>query len=109
GGRNRRAPATGQSGDANRLIDTLSTLPATTTAVLLEENPSKAFLEALTGIATARQFPLLRTDGVRAWAQRLAESLGPKLTPPAGRSRLRTSTPRLASPSNSRPGTLQMP
>jgi DNA polymerase III subunit delta len=82
-GRNRRATAAGQSGDGDRLIDTLTMLPATTTAVLLESNPSKAFLEALTGIATVRQFPILRADGVRAWAQRRAESLGAKLTAPA--------------------------
>jgi DNA polymerase-3 subunit delta len=65
-GRSRAAAATAT--DLDQFADVLMTLPSTTTAVLLDEQPSVAFLEAAGEGATVREFPILRGDAVRAWA-----------------------------------------
>jgi len=84
GGRGRgRGPSGGDASEADRLINTLTSLPDSTIAVLLEENPPKAILDALAAAATLREFKVLRGNELRSWAHRRAQAQGARLTPNA--------------------------
>ena len=75
-----RARATSSGTDLDQFVEVLTTLPATTTVVLLDESPSAAFLEAVGSSANVKEFPILRGEAVRAWAEQRARSQGASLT-----------------------------
>jgi DNA polymerase III subunit delta len=75
-----RARATATASDLDQFADVLISLPPTTTAVLLDEQPSAAFLEAVDQGATKREFQVMRADGVRAWADARVRDNGAKLS-----------------------------
>jgi DNA polymerase-3 subunit delta len=78
-----RKTAAADMTDADRLFDGLANLPPSTTAVFLEENVTKTMLEAFEPIGFVRNFPVLKPDALRVWAQRRAEAAGARMTPAA--------------------------
>lgn len=81
-GRSRRASESGGS-DFDQLVEVLTNLPPTTTVVLLDEQASSAFVEALEGKATVRQFLVLRGAELRQWAAARVRSQGASIAPAA--------------------------
>ncbi|HWC31026.1 MAG TPA: DNA polymerase III subunit delta, partial [Dehalococcoidia bacterium] len=76
GRRGRGAPEGGPISEADEFIDVLSTLPESTTVVLLDENAT-SMLEALPEGAAIRQFAKFRkADEVRPWAAQRAKTAG---------------------------------
>ena len=75
-----RARETTAPSEIDQFIDVLTSLPATTTAVLLDEQASSAFVEAVTEGASVREFPILRAAALRQWAEERARSHGASLT-----------------------------
>jgi len=83
GGRRGRRGRSGAPSDLDEFVDVLTSLPATTTAVLLDEHAAAGFLEAVGDRATARQFTILRGAELRAWAAARARSQGASFAPGA--------------------------
>ena len=77
-----RATETGGS-DLDQFVDVLTNLPPTTTVILLDEQSSAAFLEALGDHAKVRQFANLRGGELRQWAVDRLRAQGATATPPA--------------------------
>jgi DNA polymerase-3 subunit delta len=79
-----RAPARGSgASDLDGFADVLTNLPETTTVVLLDEQPSGAFLDAIGSNAKVREFPILRNDALRQWAVLRARAQGASFSPAA--------------------------
>jgi DNA polymerase-3 subunit delta len=67
-------PAQTAASDLDQFADVLANLPPTTTVVLLDEQPSAAFLELLGAEARLQEFAILKGAQLRQWAaQRVAE------------------------------------
>src|SRR3990172_8111846 len=81
-GRGGRGSGTAAS-EADRCIEILTSLPETTTVVLLEESVSKEVLAAPAPAATARSFPVFRRQELRQWAAKRAREEGATFSPPA--------------------------
>ena len=60
----------------DQFLDVVLTLPPTTEVVLLDESASSAFLEAVQGSATVRQFGVLKGVEGRVWAAERARARG---------------------------------
>jgi DNA polymerase-3 subunit delta len=75
-------PSQAASSDLDQFADVLSNLPATTTAVLLDEQHSTALMEALEG-ADSRNFPVMRGAELRQWAAQRVRSQGAEFAPAA--------------------------
>lgn len=69
--------------DFEQFVDVLTTLPPTTTVVLLDEQPQVAFLEGVSGSATVKEYPLLRAGELRAWAESRVKAQGGSINPAA--------------------------
>ena len=69
--------------DFDAFADVLNELPETTTVVLIDEQSSTAFLDALGKNAQVTQFPILRGNDVRQWASERARTQGAQLAPGA--------------------------
>ena len=78
-----RAPNRAGVSDLEAFAEVLTTLPDTTTAVLLDEQAARGFLSALGENATVREFPILRLDALRQWASSRAGSQNATLSPAA--------------------------
>jgi DNA polymerase III delta subunit len=61
----------------------LTTLPPSTTVVLLDEAPARVFLEAVAGAARLREFGILRPDELRRWAAGRIRDQGGTFAPSA--------------------------
>jgi DNA polymerase-3 subunit delta len=75
-----RARASGPATDLDQFAGVLTNLPDTTTAVLLDEQPAGAFLDAVAAGAKVREFPILRFDALRAWAGERVKSQGASIS-----------------------------
>ena len=75
-GRTRARTETSTASEAEEFIEVLSTLPATTTVVLLDENVADGLRNELGGIGTVRQFAVLRGDQLRGWAAERVRAQG---------------------------------
>lgn len=69
--------------DLEAFIDVLSSLPPSTTVVLLDEEPSAVLLEGLGAAVTAREFRPLRGAELRQWAEARAAGAGADFAPAA--------------------------
>lgn len=69
--------------DLEAFIDVLSSLPPSTTVVLLDEEPSAALLDGLGTAVTAREFRALRDAELRRWAAARAAAAGARFAPAA--------------------------
>jgi DNA polymerase-3 subunit delta len=75
--------AAGPASEADEFIDVLSSLPESTTVVLIDESAA-GMLDALPEGAAVRAFPKLkRTDEARAWAAERAKASGANFAPGA--------------------------
>jgi DNA polymerase III subunit delta len=81
--RGRRETTSGARSDFDELIAVLSDLPETTTVVLLDEQESSAFMEAIEGRAQVRRFPVLRFAELRQWASDRVKAVGASISPQA--------------------------
>ena len=81
------APAAGESSggssDFDQFVEVLTSLPETTTVVLLDENAPAGFLEAVEGQATVKQFAIMKTEQLRTWAADRIRGLGASFGPGA--------------------------
>jgi DNA polymerase-3 subunit delta len=81
GGRARRNQPAEAPSELDTLLDTLSTLPETTTVVLLEDDPAPGFVDAFKGIAAVRSFPVMRkADEIQRWADKRVAQAGGQIS-----------------------------
>lgn len=80
--RGRAQPASGGS-DFDDFVAVLTDLPPSTTVVLLDEQESSVFLEALEGKATVRKFAVLRFAELRPWAAERVKAQQASIAPNA--------------------------
>ncbi|MPZ47738.1 MAG: DNA polymerase III subunit delta [Dehalococcoidia bacterium] len=83
GGRAARTPRAGAASDLDQFAEVLTNLPPTTTVVLLDEQPSAAFIEAVAEVATVRQFPTIKGAELRQWAVQRVRSQQAEFAPAA--------------------------
>jgi len=83
GHRGRRGRAGGAPSGLDEFVEVLTSLPETTTVVLLDEQAPAGFLEAIGSKASIHHFPVLRGVDLRAWAAARAKSQGAAFAPPA--------------------------
>jgi DNA polymerase-3 subunit delta len=81
-GRGRKTAEVGSS-DFDQMVEVLTELPPSTTVVLLDEQPASAFIEALDGKSTVRQFLVLKGGELRQWAAARIRSQGATIGPSA--------------------------
>lgn len=86
-GQTRSRDTGGNASELDQFIEILTRLPPTTTVVLLDEQPSKALLDAIGDGATVREFKVLRNDwqgrALSDWAAARARTQGTSLSPGA--------------------------
>ena len=73
----------GAGTELDAFVDVLRELPPSTTVVLLDEQASAAFLEAVADVATIKAFAVLKGPEVRQWAAARAKALGASFAPNA--------------------------
>ena len=67
----------------DQFVEILTTMPPSTTVVLLDESPPSALIEALGSEAKTTQFPVLRGQELRAWVMQRAREREANLAPAA--------------------------
>ena len=75
-----RSRTGGSATDLDQFAEVLTSLPDSTTVVLLDEQPSRAFLDAVAGVAKLREFTILRFDALRAWAAERVRAQGASIS-----------------------------
>jgi DNA polymerase-3 subunit delta len=87
GSRSRRGAATATTtegtSDFDQFVEILTTMPPSTTVVLLDESPPNALIEALGSDAKVTQFPVLRGQELRTWVTQRARERDANLSPGA--------------------------